>query len=171
MTTQLILSAPQAIVVFAAAGLGDVLWTPQNEAVARGRISNVWDRGAGHLPVRHRWLASCRWVATPAANDRFSLWLITADALATPALTDAALTFGDAELTTESELIANCQEFGTVLATAVDKLFLTSGIIDLYSRYVAIAAWNGSATKALTNTAGDFFCRMEPMPPALQAPV
>jgi hypothetical protein len=171
MTTQLLLASPGTPVVFAAAGLGDVLWTPASTALAHGRLSAVWDRGVGHLPVRYRWLASVRWVATPAANDRWSLWFVTADAAADPAQTDGALTLGDADLSTENELLANASPFGTILATANDKLFLSSGVIDLFSRYLAIAGWNGSSTKALTATPGDFFLRLEPIPPVIEAPV
>jgi hypothetical protein len=170
MTTQLILAAPGTPVVFAASGLGDVLWTPQNEALGRGRLSAVWDRGAGHLPNRYTWRATCRWVATPLANDSLRLWLVTASAAADPTTTDGTFTLGDAELTTESELIANCAWFGAVVATAVDKLFVASGLVDLYSRYVAIAGWNSSATKALTNTPADFSCSFTPQPYAIQAP-
>jgi hypothetical protein len=170
MTTQLLYQKPGSPVVFAASGLGDVLWTPQATAIAHGRLSDVWDRGAGDLPVRYRWLASTRWAATPAANDRWSLWLVSADAAADPTLTDASLTFGDADLSSENELLANATPFGTVLATAVDKLFIASGIVELWSRFYAIAGWNGSATKALTNTASNFFVRMEPVTPSLQAP-
>ena len=170
MTTQLSLLAPQTPVTFGPAAIGDVIWTPQNEALARGRISAVWDRGAGHVPLRYRWSAKVRWVATPAANDRWSLWLVQADAAADPSKTDGGLTLGDAELTAETELLANCQLFGTVLATAVDKQFAASGVVDLYSRFVAIAGWNGSATKALTNTAADHAVVFTPEPFALQAP-
>lgn len=168
MTQQLLLAAPQTPVVFAAAGLGDVLWTPQNTALAHGRLSNVWDRGAGSLPVRYRWMGSTRWVATPAANDRWSLWLVTADATADPANTDCGLTLGDADLSSEADLLANSVEFGTILATAADKIFVSSGVVELFSRYVAVAGWNGSATKSLTNTASDFYLRLEALPPALQ---
>lgn len=171
MTTQLILAAPQAAVTFGAPGVGTIAWTPQNEGTAKGRISAVWDRGAGDLPRWYRWRCSARWVATPAANDRFSLWLITADAIATPSLTDGNLTFGDAELTTETELIANCLPFGCVLATATDRLFVSSGVLSLESRYIGIAGWNGSATKALTNTATDFLFSLTPVPDSLQAPL
>lgn len=170
MTQQETLFLPLATTTFAAAGLGDILWTPQNEAFGKGRLSNVWDRGPNAIPRRYQWSASTRWVATPAANDRWTIWLITADAAADPAQTDAGLTLGDAELTTESELLANCQSLGSILATAVDKLFVASGLIDLYARYIAIAGWNGSTAKALTNTAGDFRCRFLPIVDALQAP-
>jgi hypothetical protein len=156
--------------MFGPAGVGDILWTPASAAAGAGRLSSVWDRGAGHVPSLHRWYATARWIATPAANDRWSLWLVQADALATPSRTDAGLTLGDAALTTESELIANCGPLGTVLATAIDRLFVSSGVVDLWSRFVAIAGWNGSTTKALVATAADIVCSFQPIPFALEAP-
>jgi len=170
MSTQLLLANFGTPTVFAATGSGDIVWTPQNEALARGRLSALWDRGTGDLPIRYRWSASCRWVATPAANDRWSLWLVTADASADSTKTDGVFTLGDAELTSESELLANCSMFGTILATASDKLFVGSGVVDLFSRYLAIAGWNGSATKALTNTATDFRVTFTPVVSSLQPP-
>jgi len=169
MATQNIYRSVGATVAFRATGGGDVVWTPQNEGTGKGRISAVWDRGAGNLPQRYKWACCCRWVATPAANDRFSLYLITARAAADAAQTDGALTLGDAELTTEAELLANCFCFGNVIATAVDKLFVASGLVLLYDRYIGIAGWNGSATKALTNTATDFICTFTPMPDDIEA--
>lgn len=171
MTTQSILAAPGTPVVFAAAGISNVLWTPQNEGAGKGRIAAVWDRGAGHVPVPYHWRATCRWVATPAANDTLRLWLVTASALADPTNTDGTFTLGDAELTSENELLANCRWFGTIVATAVDKLFVASGVVHLVSRYISLAGWNSSATKALTNTATDFSVTFIPLPYAIEAPL
>lgn len=170
MTTQLILALPQTPVTFASVGLGNVLWTPTNIALGNGRLSSVWDRGAGAVPRLYRWRCSTRWVATPAANDRFTLYLIEASAPATPALTDGGLTLGDASLTSEAELIVNCYSFGSVLATAVDKIFCRGGVILLAERYIALAGWNGSATKALSVTAADHICSFTPIPDEIQAP-
>ena len=170
MTQQLLLASPGNPVLFAASGLGDILWTPQATAVAHGRLSNCWDRGVGPLPIRHRWMACCRWAATPAANDRWSLYLVTGNSPDSVGMIDAAFSPGDADLSSENELTANALGIGTVLATAVDKLFVASGLVELYSRFVTIAGWNGSATKALTNTAADFYLRLDPLPPALQPP-
>jgi hypothetical protein len=146
------------------------VWTPQNEGTGKGRISAALDRGAGNLPVRYKWRASARWVATPAANDRFTLYLLSSlSPTGVLAATSAGIALGDAELTTEAELVANCFSFGNVIATATDKLFLNDGIVNLYDRYIGIAAWNGSATKALTNTASDFWCLLTAMPDDIEA--
>lgn len=170
MTTQQILYSPGTPTTFAASGSGDVLWTPTSTALGRGRLSAVWDRGAGHLPLAYVWRAKCRWVATPSIYDSWRLWLVTADAAADASLTDGGLTLGDAELTTESELLASCRALGAVVAIASDKLFVASNVVQLSSRYIAVAGWNSSASKALSATASDFNISFTPIPPSIEAP-
>ena len=106
----------------------------QNEGTAKGRISNVWDRGAGSLPSRYLWRCTTRWVATPTLGDCLRLYLATSSASATAALADGGLTFGDAELTTENALLLNCIPLGGVTAEAIDKSFCSSGIIAIHER-------------------------------------
>lgn len=170
MTTQQILYSPGTPTTFAPSGSGDVIWTPQSVALANGRLSSVWDRGAGHLPLPYVWRAKCRWVATPSIYDSWRLWLVTADAAADAAVTDGGLTLGDATLTSESSLLASCHALGAVVAIATDQLFVASGVVQLTSRYIAVAGWNASATKALTATAGDFSISFTPIPSTIQAP-
>jgi hypothetical protein len=80
------------------------------------------------------------------------------------------LTLGDANLTSESELLASCRPLGAVVAIASDKLFVASGVVQLTSRYLAVGGWNASATKALTATAGDFSITFTPIPSNIEAP-
>lgn len=171
MTTQNIYRSVGTPVVFRGTGGGDILWTPQSIATGSGRISNVWDRGAGNLPVRYKWRCSTRWVATPAAYDALRLYLIGSSAAADPTVTDGNITFGDAGLASEDVLVANCLCFGSVVvdATPADVLYVSSGIVLLYDRYIGIAGWNGSATKALTGTVGDHILSFTPMPDDIES--
>lgn len=156
-------------VVFKASG-GDVLWTPTSVGAGAGRLSAVWDRGASPRPVRYRWRAQTRWVATVAAGDAFRLYLATSNASATAAATDGGQTFGDAGVSVESRFIDNCQFLGAIVAsTAADQNECTSGIVEIYDRYVGIMGWNGSATKALSGTAGDHLITFTPMSDDIQA--
>lgn len=147
-----------------------IVWTPQNEGTGKGRISAVWDRGAGHLPAQYRWRCSTRWAATVAAGDALRLYFATAFASATAALTDGDFTYGDAEITSESNASANCDPIGQVTAaTATDQLWCSSGLVEIYSRYVALVGWNSSSTKALTNTDSDHWFLLYPIPPVIEA--
>lgn len=147
-----------------------VVWTPQAEGTGKGRLSAVWDRGAGHLPERYRFRCSTRWAATPAAGDSLRLYLPSSEGIATAALADGALTFGDAELTSEVPLVYDCDPLTPYpVAGAVDQLWITSGLARITARYVAMAGWNSSATKALTNTATDHWCLFYPADRVIEA--
>lgn len=147
-----------------------IVWTPQAEGTGKGRLSAVWDRGAGHLPADYRFRCSTRWAATPAAGDALRLYLPASMAAATAALTDGGLTFGDAELTSEAALSSDCQPLWPYpIAAAVDQLWIVSGEARITARYVALAGWNSSATKALTNTASDHWCLFYSIPPSIEA--
>ena len=169
MATNKIYYTPGTIVTFRGAGGGDILWTMQNEGTGKGRISNVWDRGEGSLPARYLWRCTTRWVATPTLGDCLRLYLVTAAAAADATLTDGGLTIGDAELTVEDPLFLNCQPLGGVTAQAIDKSYSSQGIVAIYNRYVALASWNASGTKAMTNTVTDHVVTFTPIPDDIQA--
>lgn len=171
MTTRAILQLQEDPYEISAVDGYDVLWSPASVAAGAGRLSSILDLGPSPRPRRYLWLASTRWVAAPAANDRWSLYLIEAAAAADPTLTVGAFTPGDAALTTENELLANAQPFGVVLATATDKLFIASGVVEINHRYCCFAGWNGSATKALTAAAADHFLLLYPLADQLQPEV
>lgn len=148
-----------------------VVWTPQNEGTGKGRISAVWDRGAGDLPVQYSVMASTRWAATVAAGDQLRLYLLSSLASATAALADGAVSFGDAEITSEANATTNARYYlrGPCAATATDQLWLASSEVEIYPRYLSLVGWNSSATKAFTNTASDHWVMFRPVPPAIQA--
>ena len=156
-------------VTFRGTGGGDVLWTPQNEALGKGRISAVWDRGAGAHPLRYLWRMRTRWVATAAAGDMMRLYLIQASAAADPSQTDGGFTFGDAELSSEVALYQQTQYLGLVISSGVSQVESSSGGCEIYERYVGIAMWNGSGTKALTNTVTDHIFTLTELPDEVEA--
>jgi hypothetical protein len=169
MATNTVLIKEGTSVVFKASG-GDVVWTPQNEAAGKGRISAVWDRGVSPRPVRYKWRMQTRWAATVTAGDMLRLYLVTSNAAATAAATDGGQTFGDAELASESRLADNCVFIGSVVAsTAADQNECSSGTVEIYDRYISVAMWNAAAVKALTNTAGDHVFTLTPMSDDIQA--
>jgi len=168
MATQQILLLPGTAVSFKDAA-GDVLWTPADVAAGAGRISAVHDRGAGAQAEMYKWECRVKWVATPAAKDPFRLYIVRSSAAATPANTDGNFTFGDAGVAAETELEGNCLYVGQVLAGAADESRCKHGMIMLYDRYIALAGWNGSATKAMGTTDADLEFILIPMIPDVQA--
>ena len=171
MATQQILLLPGTPVSFKDSG-GTVTWTPTYDtgtAAGHGRISNVYDRGAGAQAQLYRWECRVKWAATPAAKDPFRLYIVRSSASATAANTDGNLTFGDADLAAETELANNCLYIGQVLAAAADESRCSHGVIELFDRYIAIAGWNGSATKAMGTTDADLEFILTPMIPDVQA--
>jgi hypothetical protein len=167
MATNKIYYAPGTVVTFRGSG-GDITWTPQNTAADYGRISNVWDRGAGALPARYLWRCTTKWATTPAAGDMLRLYLVTSSASATASLTDGGLTFGDAQLSDEDPLIMNCIPLGGIVAAAIDQAFCSSGLVTIYERYVALACFNGQSSETLTNTETDHICTFTPVPDDVQ---
>jgi len=168
MATQQVLGLPGTPVSFKNAG-GDVLWTPADTAVAHGRISAVWDRGAGAVPVLYKWEARVKWVATPADGDEWRLYLARSSAAATAAKTDGGLTFGDADLASETELARHCHYMGRVAAAAADEAKCEHGVIEIFERYLAVAGWNASATKAIGTTDADMELILTPVIDEIQA--
>lgn len=150
-----------------------ILWTLSAVAAGAGRISSVWDRGAGNLPERYYWFASARWVATPAAGDALRLYFIRSLALATAALTDGPLTYGDAGIAAEAAMSNNCDPIGPInVHTAADQQFAASGEVRIVSRYVGLGAWNSSATKAIITDASLTrwnYLLLVPIPPTVEA--
>ena len=169
MATSKVYATLGAVTTFGGSGSGaSILWTPQNEAASKGRISAVWDRGAGSKPMRYTWRMQSRWIATATAADPMRLYLVTSNAAATPAATDGNLTFGDAELTSETPLAYSAMHFGTLVSGGVSQPECTSGILYIFERYVAVAMWN-AGTKALTNTLADHLLTLTEDPDDVQA--
>jgi hypothetical protein len=164
MATQKIYEAPGTTVAFRGSG-GSITLTPQNEAAGKGRISNSWDRGAGAQPARYKWRMKTRWAATAAGGDALRIYLVTSDGT-NP---DGTLSATDAELSSETPLFGNCQFIGAVISSGVSQVEVSSGVCLIHDRYVQVAVWNGSSTKALTNTETDHILTLIPIPDDIQA--
>lgn len=168
MATNKVYATPGSDITFKSSA-GSAVWTPQNIAAGAGRIGAVYDRGSGSQPVRYRWRMQTRWAATAASGDQLRLYLITSNASATAAQTDGGVAFGDAGQATET-LLANCCQFlGAVISSAVSQQECASGVVEIYDRYFSVGCFNASATKALTNTAGDHVITFTPEPDDIQA--
>ena len=165
MSTQKVYQSPGAATTFRGTG-GSVTITPQNEGSGKGRISNPWDRGPGAQPARYKWRMRTRWAATAANGESLRLYLVTSDGT-NP---DGTLPAADAELTSETPLLNNCPFIGAVVSAGVNQVEVASGICLIHDRYVQLAVWNGSATKALTNTETDHIFTLTPIPDDIQAP-
>jgi hypothetical protein len=164
MATQKIYETPGTTATFRGNG-GTITLTPQSEGAGKGRVSNPWDRGAGAQPARYKWRMRTRWVATPASGDSLRIYLVTSDG-ANP---DGTLSSSDAELTSETPLANNCQFIGAIVSAGVDQVEVSSGVCLIHDRYVQVAVWNGSATKALSNTESDHIVTLIPIPDDVQA--
>jgi hypothetical protein len=164
MATQKIYETPGTTVTFRGNG-GTVTLTPQNEGAGKGRISNAWDRGAGSQPARYKWRLKTRWAATAASGEALRIYLVTSDGT-NP---DGTLSAADAELTSETPLMNNCQFIGAVVSAGVNQAEVSSGVCLIHDRYVQVAVWNASASKALTNTEADHVLTLIPIPDDIQA--
>ena len=167
MSTQQILALPGTPVTFKESG-GIAAWTVKATAAGHGRMSAVGDRGVGAQPMLYKWEALVKWATAPAATDEWRLYLVRSSASASAANTDGGLTFGDADLTSETDLATHCKQIGRVVATA-DAAKCAHGVVEIVDRYVAVAGWNASATKALTNTAADTEFTLTPLIDEIQA--
>jgi len=162
---------PGAAAVFAAAGVTGqtVLWTPQNTAAGNGRTSNMWDRGAGAHPLRYRWRLRTRWAATATAGDVIRVYLIFSDSATDETQTDCGYAFVDQTYTNETGIVFSTLLIGTLTSSGLNQAESSSGLCDLYARYVALTIWNGAASKALTNTAGDHIFTLTELPDEIEA--
>jgi hypothetical protein len=164
VATQKIYETPGSVVTVRGSG-GTLAMTPQNEAASKGRISTQCDRGAGSQPARYKWRMKTRWAATPTSGDTLRIYLVTSDG-ASP---DGTLAASDAELSSETPLLNNCQFIGAVVSAGVSQVEVSSGVCMIHDRYVQVAVWNGAATKALTNTESDHVFTLIPIPDDVQA--
>jgi hypothetical protein len=164
MTTNKIYATPGTATLFQASS-GDVTFTLADAVdLGNGQISNQWDRGTGSLPTRYKWEATIKWVATPTLGDIVRLYLYAAQ----KANTAVDLT-GDGDVTPETKF-GNFALIGQVICTvAADQAFNSSGVIEIYGRYVNLGVWNASATKDLNATANACSITLTPMPDDVQA--
>jgi hypothetical protein len=164
MTTNKILVTPGTPTLFQDT-TGDVTFTLKDAVdINNGQVSNQWDRSAGSLPIRYKWEATIKWVATPTLGDVVRLYLYAAQ----KANSAVDLT-GDGDVTPETKF-GNFALIGQVICTiANDQAFYASGIVEIYGRYVNLGVWNGSATKDLNATSNACSITFTPMSDDIQA--
>lgn len=164
MTTNKIYYVPEAGVTFQESG-GDVTFTmDENVAAGDGQASNQWDRGAGAQPLRFKWEATIKWVATPALGDECRIYLFAAEK------SNSAVDLSSDGAVTPETKFDNFALIGKVVCSvAADQAFYGSGILEIYGRYVNLGVWNASSTVALNATANACSIKLTPIPTDIQA--
>jgi hypothetical protein len=112
-----------------------------NLASGAGRVSDVWDRGDTHLPMRYRWRCCVQFETAPVVGEWVELYKFGSDGTAADGIvgtTDAALTAAQAS---NGKLVGIVR----VQTTNADANFIASGITELWDRYVSIGIMNTTA--------------------------
>ena len=140
-----------------------VLWTPQNVSAGNGRTSNMWDRGAGRTPCAIAGVCGPggRRQRMPATNCSSSH---LPDNPTDATQTDCGYAFVDQTYTSLTGIVYSTLGIGFLMSSGLNQPESASGFCDIYARYVAVSAWNGAGSKALTNTAGDHIFTLTEMP-------
>lgn len=165
MTTNKIYQAPEVATVFKNTG-GDVLMTLKNTAAGHGRVSDIWDRGAGAKAMRLK-IEVC--IKAAAAGATISLpYRVYAFAADDAGRLDFT---ADADLTNEFQL-ANYSFVGQVIASGVwpgtsAGPFYGSIIVEIYGRYVSLGIWNASG-QGIEDVDGSSYIIVTPYPDDIQ---
>jgi len=144
---------------------GSAVITLQNLAAGAGRVSAVYDRGAGDLPVQYKWRAVFQWTATPVVGYYAEIYLVESDGT----YVDGTLGSSDAAVSAYGQL-ENCWQLGNnfvQVATGASNM-VVSGECTIFDRYFSVAIWN-KATVNFQNTANVSFITFTPVPDELQA--
>ena len=108
-----------------------------------------------------RWRARFGFVAPTVVGELMRLYICGADD------TDSAVIDGDfgasAGAITAADL-ANCDNFGNVDTTQQTEC-IQSGLVRIMDRYISLAVHNDTAAEHTTDTAGDSWVKMWPVPP------
>jgi hypothetical protein len=110
-------------------------------ATTGGRVSDVWDRGDAHLPVRYRWRACIQFETAPVVGEYVEIYKFASDGTAADGVvgaSDAALTAAQA---------SNGKLMGIVKVQTTDAAvnFIASGITEIWDRYVSVGMLNKTA--------------------------
>ena len=164
MATSKILYAPESAITFKSTG-GSAVFTPTSVANAAGRVSAVYDRGAGSLAAPLRWQVRTRCGTNPTVGNVLRVYLITGQ---DGTYEDAAFASGDAAVSSEDSF-RNATLIGQVQADAASttKDFIKSGLVYVYARYIRVGWWN-ALSQALSSTAADHEMTLVPMPDEAQ---
>lgn len=112
-----------------------------NLAAGAGRISDRWDRGDAHLPMRYKWIAVVQFETAPVVGEWVEIIIAESDGT----LADGTVATSDAALTAAQKV--NCKTVGTIKVQSTDAgtNFVASGIVYLWDRYVSVGFWNATA--------------------------
>lgn len=147
---------------------GEYTFTPKNISNGAGRIGARGDLGAYPRSSLYRYFAATKCQATPTQYNLIKLFLAFWDDESTPGDPDGASGSTDAAWSTETDAL-NLTPLRPIICDAASssKVFTSSGLIRIRTRYVSPWWWNASGA-ALTNTAGDHFFRLTPYYPEAQ---
>ena len=164
MPTSQIKYNPGTAISFKSSG-GDAAFTPTSVAAGAGRISAVYDRGAGVLVAPCRWQGRFRSGTNPAVGGVVRVYFITGQ---DGTYQDGLFAAGDAAISSEDTL-RNATMIGMIQAdtASTTKDFVKSGLIYVYARYIRVAFWNATS-QALSATAADMEFTLQPMPDEAQ---
>lgn len=145
---------------------GDVTWTLANLANAAGRISAQLDLGANSRSGIYQWMFRYTAAVNPTVGLGVNLYAVFSDG------TDVAGGLGtsDAAIATETILThSNAQFIAPITANeaSTSRAFTRFGTLWIPTRYVSFAVWNALG-QALTNTAGNHYLKLTPIPDEIQ---
>lgn len=136
-----------------------------NLAYGVGRVSDVWDRGDAHLPMRYRWRACANFETAPALGEYVEIWKFESDGTAADGVVGAA----DAALTAGQCLNGKLLGIVAVQVASADVNFINSGITYIWDRYVSVGMFNKSAGDNLQNTNDTCWIELTPMIDEIEA--
>ena len=138
--------------------------TLNNLATTVGRVSDQWDRGDAHLPMRYRWRCCVQFDTAPVVSEYVTLYKFESDGTAGDGVvgtTDAALT----------QVQANNGHFLGIVrvqTTAATTNFIASGICYIWDRYVSVGLINNTVD-SLEATNDASWIELTPMIDEIQA--
>lgn len=139
--------------------------TLNNLAAGVGRVSDVWDRGDAHLPMRYRWRACVNFETAPALGEYVEIWKFQSDGTAADGVVGAA----DAALVAGQCLNGKLMGIVCVQAASADVNFIASGITEIWDRYVSVGMFNKSAADNLQATNDTCWIELTPMIDEIEA--
>jgi hypothetical protein len=146
----------------------DVKLTWANLGVANGRISTVWDRGAGALSPTIHYRCTFQLTGTVTSGEPVELWLATSD---DNTLLDGPIT---ADSTITTRYVLNSLRYVASLRTSRDGAGASNqsmnyaGLIDnTPERYLYLVVWNGTSLPVRNDTSVNR-CTLTPLPLEIQ---
>lgn len=153
----------EASVDFLASG-GDVSFSPTTLASGEGHQSAHHDLTTSARARVYAWRAWCEFNTSPVVGQTVRVYLKTGDG--TNFDNDEVAT--DHGFTAEDKL-RNLHFIGSIVVDEISTTvaMVSSGVVDLSQRYVAVVFWNGT-DDALSSTAADQGFSLTPVPDEVQ---